>query len=80
MSNSGTVPRTTTFDVAVRSLSLSRSAVALHGVPPAELQWPALTPEAIHALAPLLESYGFDVSRPIAVVELPEWQGFHLSQ
>jgi hypothetical protein len=39
-----------------------------------------LTPEATLALRPLRAEYGFDVTQPIHVQELPDLQGFHLTQ
>jgi hypothetical protein len=62
-------------------LTLSRAAAALLGVAPTELRLrQELTPEAILALKPMLEVHGFDVTRPIRVSELPDYQGFHLIQ
>ena len=62
------------------TLTLSRAAVVVYGVSPTELQPPVLTPEVMHALEPVLVSYGFDITRPIQVQELPDSQGFHLMQ
>lgn len=62
------------------TLTLSRAAAVLEGLPPSELQGPELTPEALQALRTLLRSHGFDVGRPIYVRELPENRGFRLAQ
>jgi hypothetical protein len=62
------------------TLTLSRAAVILQGVSPTDLKGPALPPEAVHALAPLLTARGFELTRPIYVRELPESQGFRLAQ
>jgi hypothetical protein len=61
-------------------LTLSRAALAVHGVSPAALRQSELTIEAARALEPLLKSRGFDVDRPIHVRELSGFQGFHLAQ
>jgi hypothetical protein len=68
------------ISASVPSLTLSRAAVALHGVSPSDLGPAELTREAAHMLKPLLESYGFDLTAPIRVVTLPDSQGFHLTQ
>jgi hypothetical protein len=62
------------------TLSLSRAALALHGVARGELQPPLLRPEIIYALKPLLEEQGFDLTQPIHVRELPDFRGFRLTQ
>jgi hypothetical protein len=62
------------------TLTLSRAAAVLEGLPPSELQGPELTPEALQVLRTLLRSHGFDVSRPVYVRELPENRGFRLAQ
>jgi hypothetical protein len=50
-------------------------------VAPTELRLRAeLTSEAIQALKPMLEVHGFDVTRPIRISELPDYQGVHLIQ
>jgi hypothetical protein len=67
-------------DAMAPTLTLSRAAAVLEGLPPSELQGPELTPEALHALRTLLRSHGFDVDRPIYVRELPENRGFRLAQ
>ena len=59
-------------------LTLSRAAAALHGVSPADLECSELSPTAAHALKPLLQSHGFDVTRPIHVLALPDFQGFRV--
>jgi hypothetical protein len=61
-------------------LTLSRAALALHGVSPAGLGRSALTVEQARALEPVLKSRRFDVDQPIQIKELPGFQGFHLSQ
>jgi hypothetical protein len=62
------------------TLTLSRAAAVLHGVPVAELERPELAQEAVTTLKPLLQSMGFDVTRPIHISALPGLQGFHLTQ
>jgi hypothetical protein len=62
------------------TLTLSRAAAVLEGLPPSELQGPQLTPEALQVLRTVLRSHGFDVNRPIYVRELPENRGFRLAQ
>jgi hypothetical protein len=44
------------------------------------LQQATLSPEARRALEPLLVSRGFDVTRPVRVLELASGEGFVLSQ
>jgi hypothetical protein len=61
-------------------LTVSRAVVALRGVSPSDLGGPELSPAATQALTPLLESHGFDVTRPIQVLELSDYQGFRLTQ
>jgi hypothetical protein len=58
------------------TVTLSRAAAVLHGVAPAALQGPALSAEAVQALAPILTARGFELTRPIYVRELPDSQGF----
>ena len=60
--------------------TLSRAAVALEGLLLSEFQPPQLTPRQAHILQALLVSHGFDVTRPIEVHELPDFQGFRLTQ
>jgi hypothetical protein len=62
------------------TLTLTRAVAALHGVAPSELQGSTLSAAAVRALTPLLESAGFDVTQDIHVRELPESQGFRLTQ
>jgi hypothetical protein len=66
--------------VIALTLTLSRAVAVLHGVLLTDLQRPELPCQATHALRSLLESRGFDVDRPISVIELPDHQGFHLIQ
>jgi hypothetical protein len=62
------------------TLTLSRAAVALCGLSPGELHGPELTEEEKCALKALLAPEAFDLTRTIQVDELPDHQGFHLSQ
>ena len=62
------------------TLTLSRAFLALHGVVPGALQGPVLRRDIAVALRPVLLSYGFDVTGPIAVRQLKGDQGFHLMQ
>jgi hypothetical protein len=62
------------------TLTLSRAVLALHGLSPVALHDAQLNADAVRALKPWLEEYGFDLLRPIGVDELPEQQGFHLTQ
>jgi hypothetical protein len=65
------------------AITLSRAAIILQGVSVARLarpDRPELTPEAAVALTPLLKPHGFDVTRPIHVDELPDLQGFRMTQ
>jgi hypothetical protein len=60
---------------------VSRAVLALYGLGPADLQGSAaLTPEATRALRTLLRARDFDLTRPLYVRELPEFQGFRLAQ
>jgi hypothetical protein len=61
------------------SLTLSRAAAVLHGVSPTDLECSELSSAAAHALKPLLQPHGFDVTRPIHVLALPDFQGFRLA-
>jgi hypothetical protein len=63
------------------TLTLSRAVLVLHGISPDQLRHDShLNPDAVHALKPWLEEYGFDIKWPIEVHQLPEQQGFHLTQ
>ena len=62
------------------TLTLSQAAIVLQGVSPTDLKGPALPPEAMYALAPLLTTRGFDLTRAIYVRELPDAKGFRLAQ
>jgi hypothetical protein len=62
------------------TLTLSRATVALHGLSPAALQTPMLTAEVVRVLEPWLERHAFDLRLPISVHELPDTQGFRLTQ
>jgi hypothetical protein len=66
--------------VGVPTLTLSRAVAALHGVSPSDLKGPELSTMAAQALHPLLESHGFDLTSAIHVHELPDFQGFRLTQ
>jgi hypothetical protein len=66
--------------VGVPTLTLSRAVAALNGVSPSELEDSELSRAATHALKPLLESHGFDLAGAIHVHELPDFQGFRLTQ
>jgi hypothetical protein len=68
------------IDVPMPTLTLSRALLVMRGVSPANLQRPTLTPQVIHALKPLLKTRGFDVTQPILVQELGDFQGFRLTQ
>jgi hypothetical protein len=62
------------------SLTVSRAALRMYGVEPDRLRSPELPIEATQALCDVLAEHGFDDTRPIHVTELPERQGFHLTQ
>jgi hypothetical protein len=62
------------------TLTLTRAAVALDGLPPEALQGPVLPPVAVKALAAVLAARGFQLTSPIYVRELPDFQGFRLAQ
>jgi hypothetical protein len=62
------------------TLTLSRAAVDLDGLPPKALQGPVPPPEAVNALAAVLAARGFQLTSPSYVRELPDFQGFRLAQ
>jgi hypothetical protein len=61
-------------------LTLSRAAVGMCGLSPTELHGPELTDEEKCALKSILAPESFDLTQPIRVDELPDHQGFHLTQ
>jgi hypothetical protein len=61
------------------TLTLSRAAVTLHGLTSEALQGPVL-PEAAQALAAVLTARDFELTSPIFVRELPDFQSFRLAQ
>jgi hypothetical protein len=62
------------------TLTLSRALIALCGLPLAEFKEPQLTPELTEKLDQALVAHGFDLMQLVYVQELPEFQGFHLTQ
>jgi hypothetical protein len=61
-------------------LILSRAAVVLCGLSLKALHGPELTEEEKCALKAILAPESFDLTQPIRVNELPDHQGFHLTQ
>jgi hypothetical protein len=61
-------------------LTVTRSVLRIHGLTPADFQHPELTPEIVRTLKLLLETYGFDLVRPIRVSQVPGGKGVHLTQ
>jgi len=59
--------------------TVTRTTLALLGLTVHALT-PELTPKATGRLRFILESRGFDLSRPIRVRELPAGRGFRLEQ
>jgi hypothetical protein len=68
------------FVACPRTLTLSRAAVALHGLPLAASRGPVLPPEAVPALAAVLTAQGVELTSAIDVRVLPGFQGFHLAR
>jgi hypothetical protein len=63
------------------AVSMSLGAIALHGVPPSSLRGHTILPDLVmQAMRGWLDEFHFDVHHPITVRELPNGQGFTLSQ
>jgi hypothetical protein len=62
------------------TVTVSRASLALLGVSPNALNRPDLTDDQKDALKSVLQPQGFDLTQPVQVRELPDLQGFHLTQ
>jgi hypothetical protein len=62
------------------TVTVSRASLALSGVSPTALSPPDLTDEQKNALKGVLQPEGFDLTQRVHVEELPDRQGFHLTQ
>lgn len=68
-------------NVYVARVTLTRAAVLLHGLSTTDFPHAAdLPPKTKAALEPLLRAQGFDPRRAIHVEQLPDDQGFRLTQ
>jgi hypothetical protein len=65
---------------SLTSLMVSRDVAASYGVATINVQEPALSPDAVNLLRPLLQSHSFDLAHPIRVEERPDRRGFWLTR
>jgi hypothetical protein len=61
-------------------ITLALQALEQMGISRTELQGAILPTEAARLLGPLLTSRGFDMSRPVRIIELATGEGFVLTQ